>query len=267
MYLKPSETALLVKITHSRPIEIKDFVATMSAVGSLFDDFCRKNGDTTDTQKARLYVEKIEHGSIEILLTEAVTALALPFMENMNIIMEFAAHLRDVLTYFATGMGSRPELDVKRLNYCRDVFAITAGDRHGTTEIGAVQLGTTGPVYTNCIFNYRESNLAQNHILRQKAGQEDGPEREELHARQLMTIFQMRGYGAADTGNKAVIDHLHPRPLPVVFETDELKRLVLGTEENPTRKAFLVDVVIQTIGGKPAAFKVMALHDSFPLGD
>lgn len=263
--LKPSETALLIKITHSKPIEVKDFVATMSAVGSLFDDFCRTNGDSSESRRAKLYVEKIEHGSIEIFLTEAVTALALPFLENMNIIMEFAGHLKDVLQYYAKGKGEKPSVSIKQFDNLRDVFAITAGDVHGNLDIGAVRIGTTAPAFKNCTFNFNESNTAQNQITRDKKENETQEDTERVHERQLMTIFQMRGYTRKDTGNKAKIDALFPRPLPLLFDSDELKRSILGHEENPTQQAYQVDVVLQTINGKPAAYKVVALHDIFPL--
>lgn len=138
MELQPKDTALLIKITHSKPIEMKDFVSTMNAIGNLFDGFCKKHGDSSDAQKAKLYVQKIEHGSIEIFLTEAVTALALPFMENMNLILEFAGHIKNVIQYYTKGKGEKPELDAKELRQYHDVFAVTAGDNNGHTEIGSV---------------------------------------------------------------------------------------------------------------------------------
>lgn len=84
---------------------------------------------------------------------------------------------------------------------------------------------------------------------------------EHIHTRQLMTIYQMRGDMGTDKGNKAVIDAISKNKLAVVFETDELKEQILHSDSNPTKKAFLVDVVVQTVAGKIAAYKVMALHD------
>lgn len=267
MKLNPRDTALLVKITHSKPIEIKDFVATMNAMGNLFDDFCQKNGDSRETQKAKLYVQKIEHGSIEIFLTEAVTALALPFVENMNLIFEFAGHIKSVIQYYTKGDVEKPELGAKELRYYHDVFAVTAGDNKGTTEIGAVQIGSSAPVYNGCTFNYFEGNSAQNQIQREEKDLKEHVDVDKVHERQLMTIFQMRGNMTTNIGNKAIIDALHPKPLSLVFETDELKCQILNNDDNPTKQAYLVDVVIQTVGGRAAVYKVMALHDIIPLGD
>lgn len=265
MELQPKDTALLIKITHSKPIEMKDFVATMNAVGNLFDGFCKKNGDSSEAQKAKLYVQKIEHGSIEIFLTEAVSALALPFIENMNLVLDFAGHIRNVIQYYTKGKGQKPELDAKELRSYHDVFAVTAGDNNGTTEIGAVQIGSTAPVFNNCSFTYIEGNSAQNQIQREEKELREREDTEKVYERQLMTISQMRGNMNTNIGNKAIIDALSLKPLSVVFETDELKHQILNNDNNPTKQAYLVDVVIQTIGGKAVAYKVMALHDVVPL--
>lgn len=77
----------------------------------------------------------------------------------------------------------------------------------------------------------------------------------------------MRGDMNTNVGNKAIIDALSTKPLSVVFETDELKRQILSNDDNPTKQAYLVDVVIQTIGGKAVAYKVMALHDIVPMDE
>lgn len=145
--LHPRDTALLVKITHTKPIEIKDFVAMMGAVGGLFDGFCKSNGDSTEAQKANLYVQKIKHGSIEIFLTEAISAIALPFIENMNLVMEFAGHIKSVVEYFTKGVGEKPQLSLKELRQFHDIFAVTAGDNKGSTEIGAVHKDCSGAMH------------------------------------------------------------------------------------------------------------------------
>lgn len=60
MELQPQDTALLFKVTHSKPIEMKDFVATMNSLAYLFEGYAKENADSTEGRKAKLYVEKIE---------------------------------------------------------------------------------------------------------------------------------------------------------------------------------------------------------------
>lgn len=261
----PRDTALMMKITHTKPIEVSDLVATMNGIGTLFDCFCRASGDSSEARKARLYVEKIEHGSIEIFLVETISALALPLLENLNIIMDFAAHLKAAIDFFTGKSNSRPNISREELRPLHDLFAVTAGDNRGTMDIGAVAKGDINVTYNNCVFNYSDSNTAQNQIKREERELKERDTAEVTLSRQLMTIFQMRGDMGTNTGNKAIIEAISPRALPLVFETDDLKLSILAIDDNPTKQAYLVDVVIQQAGGRPAAYKVMALHDIVPL--
>ncbi len=172
-----------------------------------------------------------------------------------------------ILQYYTKGEGEKPKLDAKELHNLHDVLAVTAGDNNGNTQIGAIQIGSNAPVYNVTNFNYFESNSAQNQIQREEKELREREDTEKVYERQLMKIFQMRGNMNTNAGNKAIIDALNKKPLSVVFETDELKHQILNNDNNPTKQAYLVDVVIQTIGGKAIAYKVMALHDVVPMDD
>lgn len=266
MELLPRDTALLFKVTHSKPIEMKDFVATMNSLAYLFEGFVKENADSTEGRKAKLYVEKIEQGCIEIFLQEVVTACAIPFIENFNPIMCFAEYLGGLVKNAILGRNET-KLSISELKALSDLFSINAADPHGITEFGAIKRDNPNYSFNNCTFNFQDSNTAQNQVKRAIEEKELESPTEKVYERQLMTIFQMRRNMDTNTGNKATIDVLSKKPLSIVFETDELKRQILNNDENPTKQAYLVDVVIQTIGGKPVAYKVMALHDVIPMED
>ena len=95
-------TILLVHIKPSKPIEINDFTSSLNAVGNLFSSYVQKNGSCDEQARARLYIEKIEEGSIAIYLTELVTATLIPFVENANTIFEFASFLKRTCDYYIT---------------------------------------------------------------------------------------------------------------------------------------------------------------------
>ena len=253
--------AILVHIEHSKPIEVSEFVKSINAIGNLFSTFAKKNGSTKDMSQAKLYVEKIEEGCIDIFLVENVMASMLPFVENMNILLEFSLYLKGAIEYFAKGKGRKPDLELQEMRDLKDVFAITSGDNHGETSIGALAKENKGCIFNGCTFNFQESNSAQNQLERAIEVSRKSNPAGEMYTRQLMTIYQMRSDRHTDYGNKAVIDAISKRKLGVVFETEDLKEKILHSDENPTKKAFLVDVIVQTVNGKPAAYKVMALHD------
>lgn len=261
------DTSLLVHIEYSKPIELQDFVTSMEAIGGLFCDFAAKNGQYREMTQAKLYVEKIENGCIDIFLCEAVSAGLLPFVENINIIFEFASYVKTVAEYYLSRKGSKPSLEMQEAKNFRDMLEVPANDNKGVMTIGAITKGDNTNVFNNCTFNFQGSNSFQNQIEKDIEKMKSAQPSGNVFKRQLMTIYQIRGDMSSNTGNKAVIDAITPKKLNVVFETDELKRKILNSEENPIRKAYLVDVVLMTVEGRQTAYKVTALHDVIDLSD
>lgn len=261
----PQDTAMLITITHSKPIEMSDLVNTLNGIGNTFDDYCKRNGDSSEGRKAKLYVEKIEHGSIDILLTEALTLGMLPLLENCNVIMEFAGYVKNVLGYFINGNGSKPELTRSELQHLKDSLSVVVHDNKGDISFGAVDRKNVNISFNDCNVTYIQGNVAQNQINDAIEECERVRPSEKIHTSQLMQIRQLRSDMESNSGNRARIDALCKRDLPVYFDTPELKRIILASVENPTLRAFMVDVVLQTIDNKPASYKVMHLHDVVPL--
>ncbi|MGN8725557.1 hypothetical protein [Segatella copri] len=264
--LDPKDTALLVHIDHSKPIEIKDFIATLNAVGSLYSSYVKNNADCKKMANAKLYVEKIEKGCIDVYLCELASCAMIPFMENVNTILDFAKMLKDVVSYYISGQGSEPKFSLSEMKACKDLFSVSANDRGSTTSIGAISKTINGNVYNNCTFNYNDSNSAQNQIARKEAELSVPTENgEDIRKNQLMTIHQMVGDMALDKGNKAVIDAISKRKIGLLFDNDEIKNQVLHMDGNPTKKAFYVDVSLMYANERLAAYRVLKLHDIIDL--
>lgn len=257
--------ALLIHIEHSKPIEINEFTTTLNAVGNLFSMFAQEKGECKELSQAKLYVEKIEQGCIDIFLTETVTAGLIPFFENMNIILDFSLYLKNIMEYFTEGKGEEPNLKVQEAKNLSNMLDIVTGNNNVEMKVGAIDKGNKKYILNNCTINFLGGNSAQNQLEKRIYKLKEIQQSDEIYTRQLMTIYQMRSDMSSDTGNKAVIDAISNKKLGVVFETDELKERILNSEYNPTKKAFLVDVELLTVGGKPAAYKVLALHDVIDL--
>lgn len=260
--------ALLVHIQHSQPIEISEFTTSLNAVGSLYSSYMKKNGLTKEATNTKLYVSKIEEGSIDVILQDLLMGSMIPFLENANTMIEFATFIKNAISYFAKGSSDKPELTIQDCKDLRDVMTITAGDKNGSMEIGAINSADKSNIFVGCTFNFTESNSMQNQLAKEIESLKVIAPEDNRYNRQLMKIYQMRSDMTNDKGNKAIIDSIAPKKkVGVVFETDELKERILNSDENPARKAYLVDVVVQTIDGKLAAYKVVALHDVIDLDE
>lgn len=254
--------ALLVHIQHSKPVEISEFTSSLNAVGGLYASYMKRNGLTKDATNAKLYVSKIEEGSIDVILQDLITGSMIPFLENANTMMEFATFVKNAITYFAKGTGDKPDLSLQDCKDLKEVMTITAGDKNGSMEIGAINSADKSNIFVGCTFNFTESNSIQNQLTKEIESMKFSTPEDNRYNRQLMKIYQMRSDMRSDVGNKAIIDSIaSKKKVGVVFETDELKERILNSDENPAKKAYLVDVVVQTIDGRLAAYKVVALHD------
>ena len=264
--VQPKDTALLVHIEHSKPVEMSEFVSSLNALNSLYSSYIKKYGDSKGISQSKLYIEKIEEGSIDIILCELAAAALIPFMENANVIFNFAAHIKGIYEFFTKGEGEKPELDIQECKNYKDVLGIVASDPHGSMSIGAINKADKGNVFNNCTFNFGNSNSAQNQLGKNIEELKAKEPIAEVYNRVLMQIYQLRNESLNDVGNKAIIDEIAPgKKVSLLFDSEELKSTILFSEANPTQKGFQVDVKVQTINGKFTAYKVIALHDIIDL--
>ena len=255
---------LRIHIQHSQPIEVSDFTKTMNGISGLFTSFAQKNGKSKEETHAKLFVSKIHEGSIDIHLLEMATIGLIPFVENSNLIMDFAKHIKSIYDYYVKGEPSRPELSVPDLKNIHDLVSVPSNDRKGTMSIQVINGNVENIVYSGCTFNNTDGNSSQNQVDKELEQMKAIQSSDNIWEKQLMTIFQVRKDGTP-AGNKGVIDAISTKRLGLLFDSDELEEKILHSEDNPMRKAYYVDVMILTANGKPAAYKIMALHDMIDL--
>ena len=252
--------ALLVHIEHSQPIDLDNFTNTLHSLGKLYNEYACKNGVYNKEGNPKLYIEKIEKGSIDIFLSEMVGGSLLPFTENANMIFDFALHVKNIVDYFTKGSGKEPELDKEELHDVHQLFNITAKDKESITTIGAINL--KGAQFNNCTFNYNGSNSAQNQIKRKEQELIDQEPSINLYERQLLTIYQVRKDCNSKAGNKGVIEDISPnKTVGLLFSSNDLQDEILYSSENPTQKGYYVDVKVHLRDEKIIAYEILKLHD------
>ncbi|MCM1452894.1 MAG: hypothetical protein NC102_11595 [Clostridium sp.] len=262
-HLQPNETALLVKFDYEQPIEITDFVMTLAAVNKLYHSYTLEKGQFIEKRDCKLYVEKIEKNSIDVVMVAA--ACLQQALENANLVFDFAGHLKKSIEHFTLGKGECPKLDIEQMRALKDVFSVSAHNPTAVTSIGAVNVKHIENLYSNCVFNFPESNSSQNQISDIVREMRRSSEEEGLHRGVSMVVEQMRGNQETNTGNKAVIDEIFPsRPLPLLFADPDTKAHVLHSEANPTKRVYVVDVKVEHVGGH-VVYKVLRLIDTADL--
>ena len=115
-----------------------------------------------------------------------------------------------------------------------------------------------GPMHFH--YTSQEANAAQNSARRYL-----GPT---LPANQtlrdeLLTLHQVRGDSKSRSGDRGIIESISKAPVKLLFSSEDIKKGILDSPENPFQRVFVVDVDVKTVDGKPALYKVLALKDSF----
>ena len=260
------DTAIRVHLKHTQPVEVNAFVSSVTSISNLFSTYMKENADCKDEVKAKLYVEKIKEGSIDMWLVAPALAGIIAFADNVNKICDFIEHINGFIAHFAKGLAPEKKYTMSELKDMKNLLTPTATDRGGQIKIDAINIKTNKVVVQGTPVGFDNSNSIQNQIDREVETRKNTEVSDGIYRKVLMQIYQLRNTADSNVGNKAIIDGIYAgKKLPVVFETEELKTRILYSEVNPTRTGFVVDAEVMTIEGKPKAYKIIGLSDSFLL--
>lgn len=110
-----------------------------------------------------------------------------------------------------------------------------------------------------------QSNAIQN-IVKRNLNVLKQPEIEDsVYEKVVLTWFQARSDIKSKKGNKGVIESINKKELNVIFHDDSIKEEMLHGDINPLTTAFVIDVKIENLNGKPAIYRIMKLHEYFDI--
>ena len=250
---------LRIEIKNTEPVELMDLTHSLSSLADEYRKFLSKTETMVDTDNVKLYVKEIKTGSIITELT-ALAPLALPFVEHTVTLIKYAEYLKTMFEYL-TGKTGKPKEAIEKQTFqnLANIIEPVAKDKGSQFNIGAMTVN--GDVTVNISLSSLEANAAQNtarreveRLLEPVTG---------LHTQVLMYLFQARNDMSSTTGDKAIIESLHPGPVKTVFANERIKSKVLSDESNLFKKAFIVDVSVETIAGVPKLYRVSEIHDIF----
>lgn len=169
-------------------------------------------------------------------------------------------HTKQFASYVVDGWewlrGNKP----KQQQYSKSELT----DFHNMVTPAATTTGTTLNIGVNhgTVVNYNVTMEAANTIQNRAAHQisMNRMPAENYQQDVLLTFYQVRDEVVEAAGDKGIIESISSRPLKVIFSDPVAKNAVL---ENPFQKVFLVDVKVETVGGQPRLYNVLAVKDIF----
>ena len=256
-----------------QPIELTEFVSAFTALAAEYERFKRDTHPELQSE-ATLYVKDIRKGSIEadiISVVSQVLPAALLYMENVNTVTGFVDFYGKQLMALVTPGARVKNAGKSELTHFHDQVAAIAAIPNSTIEIASYEK-IDGDFQERALFkfNTNQAQEIQFNTLSQlkEIGAKDYEGRERVTMVFSRTDTQDSRPGKK-SGDLVVIEAISNRRLGLIYGSDlaeqAIKNEIREATDNVYKKAFVVDVFVETLNGKPFAYRVTHLHQVIPL--
>jgi hypothetical protein len=258
-------TFLRVTIANSEPVDLLDLARCLGALGNEYLRNAQRQGIAVRGEDVKLLVKEVRNGSIEIDLVQfALAASAVTAASNFNAICDFARNLKAGMEWLIEKKGDKPESMTSRasLKNYHDILEPVAKDKNGCLTIAPIQVN--GPVQ-NLSLNVItvHANAGQNASDRELADMKEPTTA--IREKVILHWYQTRNDPATKTGDMAIVECVTEDPVKTLFLGESTKAQMLSMEQNIFRKAFIVDLRVDTLRGKPKLYVIHAIHDAIDL--
>jgi hypothetical protein len=273
-----AQAFIVLTLDTKHPIEIGDFVSEFTSVASQYDKFMKENHPDL-ASGAHIFVKQIKKGSIiaELLPYAPFVVLGASeiahHMEQINAVNEFVKNYGTKLKSYFKKNGKHEEASRSDLKDFMGSVEAIAKDPDAKASIEAVVFEDRKRKITAAIkFDTKQAARAVEQIEAHKKlldlkGDAD-------YERVLMVFRQSNVKTPAvgkRTGEWVVIEKISDKELPLIYASDlaeqRIKHEITQADDNVYKKGFIVDVNVETKGGRPVAYRVTNLHQVIDLPD
>lgn len=273
----PDSSVLLhVHLDVHAPIDLDQMADAFKGVSYLYAAHIKKSNpdvlNSIDDRALSLYVDSIENNCVLAQLA----AFAAPFLGPIEVaknLADFASTTKMAIDWFAIyrkagGIGETgAPFNRNDARAIADLTRLAAENKDGALGLEVVEYKATK---TTSEFKVkfdsqqaRSAHLGASQYLTDLAARGSAS-----HKNVVMQFYQINSdefKEAGRTGDKAIVNSIFPKPLPVFFSAEidrhNLESIVRDQDTNPLQLNFLTDVFVESgVQGKPLAYRVMSLH-------
>ena len=264
MHAEIQNVVLNIEIKNNEPLELTELTKTLISISNQYNNHSEKNGFSESERNAKLYVKKIETGSILLDLVEFGSVSVIPFMESTNTIIGFAQFLKSSIQYFLKSEGEKPELSIQDCKELSQIVSPIAKDKSSQLNINVTH---NGDIINYVSINSNESTALQD-ILKLEIKEKQELKNGDIIENAFMVFSQTKNSISGKGGNKVIIDDALPnKAINVIIPDKKMKRQIIKGEDNPNNFSFQVDVKVKTADSRIVAYEVLKFHDKFPIDD
>jgi hypothetical protein len=263
---------IVLNLKTKNPIELTDFVSAFTSISNQYEKFIRAHYPDMSSD-ANFFVREVRAGSIEAeLIPWALQGLSavVNVIEQVEIVVKFVQNYGGAPSPYLSGSKS-PEVTRSDLKDFMGAVSAIANDPNGHATLRAVAFEDGKKKIKAAIsFDTSEARQAQRQIEDQQVMIEAKESAD--HQRVLMVFTQSNIKDATmgkRTGERVRVEEISPRDLPLIYASDlaeqRIKHEVREADDNVYKKGFVVDVNVQLVNGKPAAYRITNVHQVIDL--
>ncbi|MFT8944404.1 MAG: hypothetical protein ABF931_09470 [Acetobacter pasteurianus] len=252
------EGNLIVRYAPQSPLELEWVTKSFSGLLYSHNRFFYDKKSLFRRNHYKLYVQEIRKGSIILDLISLASNYDLSdITDKCNHIIEFSKNMQEISGFFRRQRKTPPEgLTSTDARHFADILEPPAKDAGGALQIIATDGGTNNVTIN---FNHEEAVATRQNALNWAAAQKI-PEND-IERDMLFYWYQARDAAAGSAGDKGIIESITKSPVKTIIPNDVVKSKML--KEALFKKAYVVDVRVQTIEGKPSLYTILRVSDSF----
>lgn len=252
---------LTIKLKNQQPIELTDLTTSFSAIARQYSKFAVGFDDVSNRSEAKLFVRELRTGSIIADLVPyaqdigAVAHAVAPYTEDAKKVLGFAKYLKTGMDALLERKKPPAELTTRDLRDFNQILEPIAKDPGAKFQFIATD-GATQHIHIN--LDSSDTNTIQNQASKQIELMKE-PEQKRFNNRLMYWHSATRGK-PSKTSDKAIIETVSRKPMPVIITNPEIKEKMLAGRENPFLIGFLVDVELMIVRGEVRGYNILELH-------
>jgi hypothetical protein len=267
------------------PIEIGDFVSSITSIGVEYERFVKAKHPDTDADP-KLYVKHVREGSIIVdfvpwLFGAGVVGIAglgiVGVASAFNTLDEFVERLHNRISPYLQKRGRVDDATKPELQHYAQMLAAVANNSNSRVTWASMEhvIDRVGEQeITRIAVGFRTSEAQEiSDRLHEHVREITHTERVD-HSRVLLRFTRTDTATVRPgepTGEKVIIEKLSPKPRRVVYASDlveaRFKHEIRDDEDNIYKKVFLVDVNVEMQRGLPFAYSVTHIHEVYDMDD
>jgi hypothetical protein len=266
------------------PIALEDMTDSFAALARIYGRHFEKS---SGEKSPKLYISRLQSGSIEaeIVPLLMIVGATVPYMDGAIVVRDFTRWVATHVRVFA-GWGtdesataaSPPTLSRDDAHDLREFIKPICGKK--AAELGVKHARfrkTDGEREIIAEYDFEEGAINRAHVnlgkfIEAEADKEKEGSSQRRYAEVLMRWHQASAEAGKEkgrTGDRALIDAITEKPLPVYFpsQSQDLIRRMAQDEPHIFKKGYIVDVMVDLVEGEPKLYRIMTLHGVVDLDD